>query len=66
MKEDELPLYIKIDFRGDDNKLSAWVSRDDPYKISWSTLKSTISETRIRRVLIALANQIDPAGKKKP
>ena len=51
-----MPLYIKIDFRPDGH-LGAWWTRDE-YGMNKAT--TDIDETRIRDVLIALADKIDP------
>jgi hypothetical protein len=54
-----MPLYVKIDFRAD-GRLGAWWSRDVPTFLKDSTMNTTISETSIRKTLLALANEIDP------
>lgn len=58
-----MPYYIKIDFRFD-GTLGAWHSRDEPSSYPASKLTTTISKTRVRDVLIALANELDPVVKK--
>ncbi len=64
-----MPLYIKIDFRLDAG-LGAWWSRSA--ELRWidneeSTVRNTrIRETRIRDVLIAIADQIDPDDQDEP
>lgn len=60
-----MPLYIKIDFRKN-GQLAAWWSRDEPYKWEIEQMNSTISETRIRDVLIALADDLDPIEEPTP
>ena len=58
-----MPLYIKIDFRVD-STLGAWWSRKPTS--AWdddktpTVLSTDVNETRIRNVLIAIANAIDP------
>jgi hypothetical protein len=59
-----MPLYIKIDFRRD-ARLGAWWARDswDSWngdKLPPTVLTTTIEETRVRDVLIAVADAIDP------
>lgn len=60
-----MPYYIKIDFRSD-GTLGAWHSRLEPESPAWNRLqlKSTTSKVRVRDVLIALADEIDPIVKK--
>jgi hypothetical protein len=53
--EKDVPLFIKIDFR-EDGHLGAWWSRDERR----TGLTTAIDETSIRKVLIALADEIDP------
>jgi hypothetical protein len=50
-----MPLYVQIDFRKD-GRLGAWWSRDT----SFYGLNTPVSETRVRDVLISLADQLDP------
>jgi hypothetical protein len=54
-----MPLYVKIDFRSD-GRLSGWYTRDLDWPNPFAKCHSTISETRVREVLIAIANEIDP------
>lgn len=51
-----MPLFIKIDFRGD-GALGVWFTRDEG---TFHKTTTTIKETRIREALIALADEIDP------
>lgn len=51
-----MPLFVKIDFRAD-GKLGAWWTRDEN---AWHKTTTQIGETRVRDVLIALADEIDP------
>lgn len=59
----EMPFYIKIDFR-ESGALGAWYGRDEPsdwWKSECKTIRTTtVNETRVRDVLLAIANQIDP------
>jgi peptide subunit release factor 1 (eRF1) len=59
-----MPLYVKIDFRGDNSRLAAWHSREAT--AGWGELQSSISETRLRDVFIALADEIDPIKRDEP
>ena len=56
-----MPFYIKIDFRKN-ARLGAWHSREIPDSVEWNRLGLTtqIDEVRVRNVLIALADEIDP------
>jgi hypothetical protein len=60
-----MPLFIKIDFRKD-GRLGAWWSHDDPFYWKNESMHTEIGETRIRDVLIALADEIDPADETDP
>lgn len=52
----EMPLFIKIDFRKNGH-LGAWWTREDN---GFQKINTTIDQTSIRGVLIALADELDP------
>ena len=54
-----MPLFVKVDFR-QDGRLGAWWTREE---CAWHKITTQISETRVRDVLIALADELDPADK---
>lgn len=54
-----MPLFIKIDFRLN-GRLGAWWSRDDPSTWKLETMVTNVNVSRIRDVLIAIADEIDP------
>lgn len=54
-----MPYFIKIDFR-EEGTLVAWHNRDQPQAWKLENMHTNISESRIRDVLIALADELDP------
>ena len=54
-----MPLFIKIDFRIN-GRLGAWWSRDEPWQWNIGDMHTNVDESRIRDVLVALADEIDP------
>ena len=57
-----MTLFVKLDFRPD-GKLGAWWTREEG---AWHKTNTTIAETRIRKVLVALADEIDPEDIAEP
>lgn len=51
-----MPLFIKVDFR-ENGTLGGWWTRNE---VGFCKTTTKISETRIRDVLIAVADEIDP------
>ena len=55
-----MPLFVKIDFRAD-GRLGAWWTRAPAFGGGdFSKTTTSIEETRIRDVFIALADELDP------
>lgn len=61
----EMPLWIQIDFRTN-GQLGAWWSRDHPSGWTLPDMGTRVGETRVREVLIALANELDPLAEIEP
>jgi hypothetical protein len=58
----KMPLYLKIDFRTD-GCLGVWWTR---YENAFHKTTSSVSATRIRQALIAVADEIDPEESPEP
>jgi hypothetical protein len=58
-----MPLYVKIDFR-EDGRLGAWWTREEHG--FGRHLNSIVAETRVRDVLVALADELDPIAPPEP